>query len=225
MLRESPDVVDLLVWACQNGLLGPRTQLACRSVDQRISAAALENLAQEILSFVTGIHRLEPPLADLLESPRPTRLLVIPNLGLAGEAVQQIGAVYSSTWGEAFYQRWTGPGALSRCAKEVLFPFIQTALELPGLDPGRLLLSEHHSITAPEVKRTPPTPPEFPASRLPRMIDLVIRPPEQDTVDERFPRQPVTMQLVSVPPTICTPAPCAPTFPFVMVTPERTACG
>ena len=125
LLHTSPDVAELLVWACQNGLLGQRTRLSSRSVGQQVPAAAAENLAQEVLAFVTETQRLQPPLQALLEPPRPTHLLVIPNLGLAGETVRELGAVYATSWGEQFYQRWAGPGALGRCAEEVLFPFIQ----------------------------------------------------------------------------------------------------
>jgi adenylate cyclase class 1 len=124
-LHTSPDVAELLVWACLNGLLGPRTRLSARSVEQQVPAAAVESLAQEVLGFVAEAQRQQPPLEALLAPPRPTHLLVIPNLGLAGETLRELSAVYATSWGELFYQHWAGPGALRHCAEEVLFPFIQ----------------------------------------------------------------------------------------------------
>lgn len=124
LLRESVDPLELLVWAAQNKLLGSRTRLFCRGVEREIPAADLENLGQMLASYAARSAREEPPLADLSEPERVRSLLVVANLGLGTEELREVGVVRTSSWGETFYRRWSGPEALRGFAEECLIPLL-----------------------------------------------------------------------------------------------------
>ncbi len=133
LLRSADDPLELLVWAAQNRLLGARTQLASHGVEREISSADLEAVAANLRAFVTATAAADHPLADLLESPYPTRLLVVPNLGLEGEELRELGAVYATSWGETYYRRWTGPACLQGLLEDALVPFLLTARDRSAL--------------------------------------------------------------------------------------------
>ncbi|GAB4261858.1 MAG: class I adenylate cyclase [Deferrisomatales bacterium] len=124
VLRESADPIELLVWAAKNRILGSHTRLLCRSLDREVSAADLEGLAQLLCRFVADTEGREPPVSALLDEARPVRLLMVPNLGIPGEAVREVGALYATTWGETFYRRWAGPGAFADFVHGALVPFL-----------------------------------------------------------------------------------------------------
>ncbi|MHB8767011.1 MAG: class I adenylate cyclase, partial [Deferrisomatales bacterium] len=119
-LRSSPDPVELLVWAAQNRILGAGTRLSARGEERDLSSADLEAVARLLTAFSRA--DAAAPLSELLLSPRTSRLVVIPNLGIEGDALRELGAAYDTTWGETFYRRWLGPDAFRAFADELLLP-------------------------------------------------------------------------------------------------------
>ena len=133
LLRSGPEPLELLVWATWNRILGPCTRLLSQGTEREVPAAELEAAGQVLVSFARESRSADPPPASLLDDPSPTRLLVVPNLGLDAEDVRDVGAVYTSTWGERFYRRWSGLEAFRGFLEETLVPFL---LESP--DPGAI---------------------------------------------------------------------------------------
>ncbi len=126
-LRTSADLLELLVWAAQNRILTGQTRLTCRGVEREVPAPDLESLAASLVGFTQDAAVHEPPVSALLENPRPTRMLVIPNLGLDAEGLREVGALTVSSWGETFYRSWTGGAAFRTFLEEALIPFLLEA--------------------------------------------------------------------------------------------------
>jgi hypothetical protein len=98
-----------------------------------VPAAEFEALAHLLVSFTRETEQADPPVECLLEDPRPTRLLVIPNLGVDSEDLRDVGVLFATTWGELFFRKWSGPDVFRGFAEETLLPFL---LESP--DPGAI---------------------------------------------------------------------------------------
>ncbi|MBI5014691.1 MAG: class I adenylate cyclase [Deltaproteobacteria bacterium] len=133
LLRSSPDPLELLVWAAQNGIFGLQTRVASKGAEQDIPSADLEGAAQLLAAHVTQNQREPPHLDALLEKPRPTRLLIVPNLGQDDEEIASLGAVWTTTWGETFYRRWEGVETFRSFTEDLLLPYLR---ESP--DPSRV---------------------------------------------------------------------------------------
>jgi len=133
LFRVSADLVDLLVWAAQNKILGGRTRIFCHGIRGEVPAADVEALGQMLAAFVAAIEGEEPSHAALLERPRPTRFLVIPSFLAETAGERGLAAVYTTTWGETYYQRWESTDALRTFLEEAFIPFL---LESPS--PGNV---------------------------------------------------------------------------------------
>ena len=125
VLREGSDPMELLVWAAHNRLLGSKTALATWPQGESPAAAEAEQVARTLVEFRQrwGGHGAAAP-QHLLERPRTRALIVVLNFGLPVGRVRQVGAVYTTTWGEVFYRRWQGAEALDRFLEESLVPFL-----------------------------------------------------------------------------------------------------
>jgi adenylate cyclase class 1 len=124
LLRLGPEPLELLVWASWNGILGSRTRLLSQGTGSEVPAAELEAVGLPLASFTREARSADPSPETLLGEPSPARLLAVPNLGLGAEEVREIGAVWTSTWGELFYRRWSGPEAFRGFVGETLVPFL-----------------------------------------------------------------------------------------------------
>lgn len=124
LLRTSLDPLEPLVWAAQNRILTARTRLGAKGVEREISAADLEGLVQMLSVFVAENERESAAVRCLLEPPKSTRLVVVPNLGRDDDEVREIGALRTTSWGETFYRRWEGADAFRDFAQELLLPFV-----------------------------------------------------------------------------------------------------
>jgi adenylate cyclase class 1 len=129
LFRTSADAVDLLVWAAQNKIVGARTRIFCHGIRGEMSAADLEALGQMLAAFVASVDREDRGHEALLEPPRVTRLLAIPSFLADTSGDRGLGAVYATTWGETYYQRWDSADALRAFLEESFIPFL---LESPS---------------------------------------------------------------------------------------------
>ncbi|MBI5446846.1 MAG: class I adenylate cyclase [Deltaproteobacteria bacterium] len=127
LLRSSGDPLELLVWAAQNKLLTQRTRVIAKGIGREVPAADLECLTQLLASHVAAAEREEVTTRALLEKPLPLRLSLIPNFLERKDEVREVGALWSTTWGETFYRHWQGPEALRGFMEELLVPFVEQA--------------------------------------------------------------------------------------------------
>ena len=124
VLREGADPLEILVWAAHNGILGPRTEMTCWAQGARLSGSEATQAARHLAGFMARARDREPPLEALLEAPRVLRMIVVPNLGVAGPTVRELGEAHVTSWGEVFYRRWTGAEALGRFMEEAFVPLL-----------------------------------------------------------------------------------------------------
>ncbi len=130
LLRTGEDPLALLVWAAHNRILGPATQLQCAGMDREIPSADLDAVARELVTFESAVRAAEPGPDALLDRPVMERMVVVPGLGL-GAAASEVGAVYATSWGEVFYRRWTGSGAVAAFVDALFVRFLR---EVPAPD-------------------------------------------------------------------------------------------
>lgn len=133
LIRFFNDPVELLVWSIYNGILGDKTHLLCRPLQHRFSSAELETLALMLLEFMDRGEESDQSVEALLDDPRPVQLTVVPNMGHDEEHIIDLCAVYQTSWGETFYQRFEGARALREFFKDLLIPFWANAP-----DPGQV---------------------------------------------------------------------------------------
>jgi len=124
ILKISSDILEILAWAAQNHLVGPNTRMLCKGIDKDLSAAELESLAQALCEFLRQNKDVEHELNHLLEKPRTTHLLAMPNVGVGVDNLREICSVSITSWGEVFYHRWSGRECFKLFVEEELIPFI-----------------------------------------------------------------------------------------------------
>lgn len=127
LISSFTDVVELMVWASYNGILGQKTRLLCRPLDRRFSSADLESIAQNLFTFIEDGDKQATEIEDLLKEPLPERMFVVVNIGREESEIVEVSALYQTSWGETFYRRHSGPLAFREFAEQILFNFWSTA--------------------------------------------------------------------------------------------------
>lgn len=133
LISSFADVVELIVWAAYNGIIGPKTRLLCKPLDRRFSSADLESVAELLVAFLEEGDREGHEVEKLLTDPLPVLMFVVANLGSEEQDVVDISCVYQTSWGETFYRRFKGATAYREFVEELLFDFWEKAF-----DPSRV---------------------------------------------------------------------------------------
>lgn len=175
LINSFGDVVELMVWAVFNGIMGEKTRLLCRPIDRRFSSADLESIAQLLLEFTGETHTNSTGVEHLLDDPVPVKMFIVANLGREDPEIVEVSALYKTNWGETFYKRHTGTAAFRQFVEGYLFNFWA---EAP--DPSRI------TVYAPRRKVSALT---SPASRLQktmaRMTMLFTEPVSRERFSKR----------------------------------------